>query len=111
VRRPAPTETARVASPLVGSEGDDAAEASPLAGSGEDGAAASPLVAPATPSLGRLFIATTDSDHNGPIFPNLAKNIVATNLNQLWVAEITYIAIDRVRLSRRDPRRLVHEDT
>ena len=41
----------------------------------------------------RRFIATTDSDHNGPIFPNLAKSIVPTNLNQLWVADITYIAI------------------
>src|SRR5438105_13982387 len=33
------------------------------------------------------------SDHDGPVFPNLAKNIVPTNLNQLWVADITYIAI------------------
>jgi transposase InsO family protein len=41
----------------------------------------------------RRFIATTDSDHDGPVFPNLAKNIVPTNLNQLWVADITYIAI------------------
>ena len=41
----------------------------------------------------RRFIATTDSDHDGPIFPNLAKNIVPTRLNQLWVADITYIAI------------------
>src|SRR5436309_12297925 len=39
----------------------------------------------------RRFIATTDSDHDGPIFPNLAKNIVPTSLNQLWVADITYI--------------------
>jgi putative transposase len=41
----------------------------------------------------RRFIATTDSDHDGPIFPNLAKNIVPTRLNQLWVADVTYIAI------------------
>src|SRR4030095_3347695 len=41
----------------------------------------------------RRFIATTDSDHDGPVFPNLAKNIVPTNLNQLWVADISYIAI------------------
>jgi putative transposase len=38
------------------------------------------------------FIATTDSDHDGPIFSNLAKNIVPTSLNQLW-ADVTYIAI------------------
>jgi putative transposase len=41
----------------------------------------------------RRFIATTDSNHDGPIFPNLTKDIVPTNLNQLWVADITYIAI------------------
>jgi putative transposase len=32
----------------------------------------------------RRFIAMTDSNHDGPIFPNLAKNIVPTYLNQLW---------------------------
>jgi putative transposase len=41
----------------------------------------------------RRFVATTDSDHNGPIFPNLAGSIVPTTRNQLWVADITYIAI------------------
>jgi putative transposase len=42
---------------------------------------------------GRRFVATTDSDHDGPIFPNLAKDVVPTGPNQLWVADITYIAI------------------
>jgi len=41
----------------------------------------------------RRFVATTDSDHDGPIFPNLAENIVPTNRDQLWVADITYITI------------------
>jgi putative transposase len=41
----------------------------------------------------RRFIATTDSNHDGPIFLNLAKDFVPTNVNQLWVADITYIAI------------------
>ena len=41
----------------------------------------------------RRFVATTDSDHDGPIFPNLAKDVVPTGPNQLWVADITYIAI------------------
>jgi putative transposase len=41
----------------------------------------------------RRFVATTDSDHNGPIFPNLARGLVSTGPNQLWVADITYIAI------------------
>ena len=38
-------------------------------------------------------MATTDGDHDGPIFPNLAKDIVPKGPNQLWVADITYIAI------------------
>ena len=42
----------------------------------------------------RRFVATTDSDHEGPIFPNPAKDVVPpTGPNQLWVADITYIAI------------------
>ena len=41
----------------------------------------------------RRFVATTDSDHDGPIFPNLAKDVLPTGPNQLWVADITYIAI------------------
>jgi transposase InsO family protein len=35
----------------------------------------------------RRFIATTDSDHDGPVFPNLAKNIVPTNLSMLVEAD------------------------
>jgi putative transposase len=30
---------------------------------------------------------------DGPIFPNLAKDVVPTGPNQLWVADTTYIAI------------------
>ncbi len=41
----------------------------------------------------RRFVATTDSDHDGPIFANLAKDVVPTGPNQLWVADITYITI------------------
>jgi putative transposase len=41
----------------------------------------------------RRFMVTTDSRHDGPIFPNLAKDIVPTAVNQLWVADITYITI------------------
>ena len=40
----------------------------------------------------RRFVATTDSDHDGPIFPNFAKDVVPTGPNQLWVADITYSA-------------------
>lgn len=45
------------------------------------------------PRIRQRFIATTNSDHDGPIFPNLAKDIVATGPNQLWVADITYVAL------------------
>lgn len=41
----------------------------------------------------RRFVATTDNNHDEPIFPNLAKDVVPTEPNQLWVADITNIAI------------------
>src|SRR5579863_1460525 len=41
----------------------------------------------------RAFVATTDSRHNLPVYPNLAREIVATAVNQLWVADITYIRL------------------
>ena len=45
--------------------------------------------------IGRLmrFVATTDSDHDGPIFPNLARGRIVNDPNQVWVADITYVAI------------------
>ncbi len=43
----------------------------------------------------RRYVATTDSNHDGPIFRNLARAFVPTAPNQLWVADITYIAIAR----------------
>ena len=36
---------------------------------------------------------TTDSNHNCKIYPNLAKHLEVTGLNQLWVADITYIRL------------------
>ena len=45
------------------------------------------------PRQRRRFIATTDSDHNYPIFPNLAKNMKLDGPNQLWVADFTYVTI------------------
>ena len=41
----------------------------------------------------RRFVRTTDGDHDGPIFRNLAKHMDPIGPNQLWVADITYIAI------------------
>jgi putative transposase len=43
----------------------------------------------------RKFAAiTTDSNHHRPISPNLAKKMAPTGLNQLWVADITYIRLE-----------------
>ena len=38
-------------------------------------------------------IRTTDADHSFPVFPNLIKDLAATSINQVWVADITYIRI------------------
>ncbi len=43
----------------------------------------------------KFKITTTDSNHNLPVFPNLAKGIAVTKPNQLWVADITYIQLQR----------------
>lgn len=45
------------------------------------------------PKMRRRFTTTTDSDHNQPIFPNLARDIIPDGPNQLWVADITYVTI------------------
>jgi len=41
----------------------------------------------------RRFVRTTQSDHESPIFPNLAEGFIATGPNQLWVSDLTYVAI------------------
>lgn len=38
-------------------------------------------------------IATTDSNHNHKVYPNLLADKILTGLNQAWVADITYIRI------------------
>jgi putative transposase len=45
------------------------------------------------PKTRRRHAATTDSDHDQPIFPNLAKDMIIDGPDQLWVADITYVAI------------------
>ena len=45
------------------------------------------------PRQRRRFVATTDSDHADPIFPNRAKHLKVDGPNQLWVADITYVAV------------------
>ncbi len=42
----------------------------------------------------RKFVLTTDSDHGLPVYPNLAGDLVLTGLDQLWVADITYIRLE-----------------
>jgi transposase InsO family protein len=41
----------------------------------------------------RKFMVTTDSRHNLPVYPNLAQQLVLKAINQLWVADITYIRL------------------
>ena len=41
----------------------------------------------------RKFIFTTDSRHGLPIYPNLVEGLVVTRIDQLWVADITYIRL------------------
>jgi putative transposase len=43
----------------------------------------------------RKFIFTTDSRHGLPIHPNLVAGLVVTSIDQLWVADITYIRLQR----------------
>jgi len=41
----------------------------------------------------RKFVVTTDSAHTLPVYPNLAGAMTLTDLDQLWVADITYIRL------------------
>ena len=41
----------------------------------------------------RAFVATTDSRHHFPVYPNLARELVLTDINQLWVGDITYLRL------------------
>lgn len=45
------------------------------------------------PRRRRRYVATTDSDHDQPIFPDRAKGLVPDGPDQLWVADLTYVAI------------------
>ena len=36
---------------------------------------------------------TTDSGHSLRVYPNLARGLAVTDLNQLWVADITYVRL------------------
>jgi putative transposase len=43
----------------------------------------------------RKFVVTTNSNHNLRVYPNRAREMVLTSLDQLWVADITYIRLER----------------
>jgi putative transposase len=45
------------------------------------------------PRTRRRFVRTTDSDHDQPIFPDRTKELTVDGPNQLWVADLTYVAI------------------
>jgi putative transposase len=42
----------------------------------------------------RKFVVTTDSKHQRRIYPNLAQEMALSAINQLWVADITYIRLE-----------------
>jgi putative transposase len=42
----------------------------------------------------RKFVITTDSHHDYKVYPNVAANLEPTAINQLWVADITYIRLE-----------------
>jgi putative transposase len=42
----------------------------------------------------KKFVVTTDSGHGLKTYPNLAASMVLTGVDQLWVADITYIRLE-----------------
>jgi transposase InsO family protein len=42
----------------------------------------------------KKFVVTTDSRHDQAVYPNVAGELVLTGINQLWVADITYIRLE-----------------
>jgi transposase InsO family protein len=42
----------------------------------------------------RKFVVTTDSAHGLKVYPNLAASMMLTGVDQLWIADITYIRLE-----------------
>jgi transposase InsO family protein len=42
----------------------------------------------------RFVVPTTDSSHGLKVYPNLAAKMILTGMDQLWVADITYIRLE-----------------
>lgn len=43
----------------------------------------------------RRFVCTTDSAHDEPVFPNLLRDVQPDGPNQVWVADLTYLRLER----------------
>jgi len=43
----------------------------------------------------KAFVSTTDSNHDRAVYANLVPGLNVTGINQLWVADITYIRLAR----------------
>ncbi len=43
----------------------------------------------------KSFVLTTSSDHEFEVYLNLARRMKLTGINQMWVADITYIRLQR----------------
>lgn len=43
----------------------------------------------------RHFVSTTDSRHSLPVYPNLAREMILNGIDELWIADITYIRLIR----------------
>jgi transposase InsO family protein len=41
----------------------------------------------------KKWVKTTDSNHGYPVYSNLVKDFILTGINQIWIADITYIRI------------------
>ena len=41
----------------------------------------------------RKFVVTADSNHGRKVYPNLDAEVVVTDVDRLWVADITYIRL------------------
>lgn len=47
-----------------------------------------------TPQRVRRFLATTDSAHGEPVYPNLRPGLDLSGPDQLWVADLTYLRLE-----------------
>jgi putative transposase len=43
----------------------------------------------------RKFVVTTDARHGFQVYPNLAQHLELTDINQLWVADLTYVRLQQ----------------